>query len=488
MVVRKVSRGRRTNREEALSQGDPPTGIPRDEGEEDLTRLLASAHPPVAPSTEFKERLFQKLAASLQEPVPQGSRGMGQLQREALSVPPRVKDRLAGFLRGIATAGRTPAKRLVLAAGAATAALFIVVMGVRLVREATIPTLVTLAMQQGRSEVVRPGRAFLGLGGPQTLTVDAGNELALAAGDEIMTGPDSQALLRLFEGSSIELASGTQLSIVDLHTTSADGGPRLTLELRAGQTFAHIASRSFASQEGLVIRTPSAKVVALSRAFGLQVVTPSHTFLSVEDGLVHLTAGDEFTEVYAGEEIDARVGQSLVARAQGPQREIAEGEIAGLLCADSLLVPGLASPGDSVDLFLNGIWTATVIADAEGKFAYPVDTTQEGRYAISARSTNRQGHVSGEVVLREFAIDCSPPPLAITSPWEPEVLSSSVVLAGRTEPGAQVTIGEHRAMVDNDGAFSSLLELAPGNNPLTIEATDQAGNTLSLYLVITVQS
>lgn len=424
--------------------------------EEDLTRLFASAHPPVAPSAEFKERLFRQLAV--------------QVRQEA---PSRVTDRLAGFL------SRTPARRLALA----TAAVFILVIGVRLVRQATVPPLVTLAMQEGTSQVVRPGGRFLGLGGPQALTVDAGEELALAVGDEIMTGPDSKGLLRLFDGSSIELAPGTQLSI--FQAISPGGAPRLALELRAGETFVRIAPGSFASQEGLVVRTPSAEVVALSRAFGLRVVTPSHSFLSVDEGLVHLTAGDEFVEVYAGEEVDVQAGQPLMVRARQPRTEIAQ---ASHLCADRVMVSGRVNAGDSVDLFLNGIWAATVTADAEGRFAYPVDTSQESTYAVSARSINQQGHGSEEVVLREFAIDCSPPPLAITSPWEPEVASSSVVLAGRTEPGAQVTIGEHRALVDSDGAFSSLLELAPGSNPLIIEATDQAGNTLSVYLVIMLRS
>lgn len=452
---------------ESLSHGDPPTGIPRDEGGEDLTRLLASAHPPVVPSTEFKERLFRQLAAQVQKEVP--------------SVPTRVTDRLAGFLRGIA--GQTPARRLVLAA-AVTAAVFIAVMGGRLVRQATAPPLVTLAMEEGTSQVVRPGGRFLGLGGPQALTVDAGEELALKTGDEIITEPDSKGLLRLSDGSSIELAPGTWLSL--FQATSAEGEPRLALEIRVGETFAHIAPGSFASQEGFVIRTPSAKVIALSRTFGLRVVTPSHTFLSVDEGLVHLTAGEEVAEVYAGEEVDIQVGQPLMVRAREPRTEIAQAY--SPICADRVMVSGHVTAGDSVELFLNGIRTATVNADAEGRFAYPIETTQEGTYAVSARSTNQQAHRSAEVILREFAIDCSPPPLAITSPWEPEVASSSVVLAGRTEPGAEVTIGEDRAMVDNDGAFSSVLELAPGSNPLIIEATDQAGNTLSVYLVITLQS
>lgn len=473
-----------TNREEVLSQGDPPTGIPRDEGGEDVTRLLASAQPPVAPSPEFKERLFIQLAASLQDPVGQVQYVKYPEGKEVPGVPTRVTDRLAGFLRGIATAGQTPARRLVLAAGAAAAAVFIVVMGVRLVRQATIPTLVTLAMEQGRGEVVRPGGRFLGLGGPQALSVDAGNELPLAAGDEIMTGPDSKAFLRLYEGGTIELSPGTRLSIVDLQATSADGGPRLTLELRAGETVNRIASQWLASQGRFVIRTPSAAIVALPALFRLQVVSPSHTFLSVDEGVVRIAMGDDSTDLYAGEEIDARVGQSLVARAQEPQREIAEGEFPDLLCADRLLLPGLASPGDSVDIFLNGSWTATLNADAQGKFTYALDTWEEGSYEVVVRATNRRGHLSQEVMLAQFAIDCSPPPLLITEPWDPEVASSQVVLTGRTEPGVQVKIGEQEVTADSEGVFSAMLELVPGSNRLTITATDRAGNTLIIYPVL----
>lgn len=313
-----------TNREEMLSQGDPPTGIlppgsshrdpegrgTRVEGEEELTRLLASAQPPVAPSPELKKRLFSQLAASLQGPV-------GQVQKESPpvlardrpgSVPTRLPDRLAGFLRGIATTGQTPARRLVVAAGAATAALFLLVMGVRLLRQATVPAPVTLA--------------------------------------------------------------------------------------------------------------------------------------------------EEFPDVLCAEELP------------GPLR-----------------LPGLASPGDSVDIFINGDLAATVNADAQGKFTYAQDRWEEGSYEVVARATNRRGYVSQEGMLAQFAIDCTHPDLLIIEPWGPKVASSQVVLTGRTEPGAQIKVGELEVTADSEGLFSAMLELVPGRNEVIITATDKADNNLEMLAV-----
>ena len=80
---------------------------------------------------------------------------------------------------------------------------------------------------------------------------------------------------------------------------------------------------------------------------------------------------------------------------------------------------------------------------------------------------------------RSFRIspDDSPPFLKINAPAPGVIIrKASLTVSGESEPGAKVTVNGAPAEVDANGAFSAALDAAPGDNLVTVVATDPAGN------------
>lgn len=83
-------------------------------------------------------------------------------------------------------------------------------------------------------------------------------------------------------------------------------------------------------------------------------------------------------------------------------------------------------------------------------------------------------------------IDTTPPSISITSPADATIVATKVIaLAGQSEPGAKVRLGELNAEVGADGAFVFELTLAPGANLLAVQATDAAGNVAEAAITVT---
>jgi hypothetical protein len=82
--------------------------------------------------------------------------------------------------------------------------------------------------------------------------------------------------------------------------------------------------------------------------------------------------------------------------------------------------------------------------------------------------------------------DTTPPPLKVTSPDDGDTVTDRLVLfKGTSEPGATVRSGPYPADVDDDGSWSLLLTMSEGLNGAKFTATDAAGNTTSIRLVVT---
>lgn len=71
----------------------------------------------------------------------------------------------------------------------------------------------------------------------------------------------------------------------------------------------------------------------------------------------------------------------------------------------------------------------------------------------------------------------SPPNLIIVEPSAADFItaSSTILLRGQTEPGAQLTINGQKAYIDRDGNFEQAINLAPGLNIIKIEAINRFG-------------
>lgn len=81
--------------------------------------------------------------------------------------------------------------------------------------------------------------------------------------------------------------------------------------------------------------------------------------------------------------------------------------------------------------------------------------------------------------------DSTPPNLTVNS--IPEVVYEKIlIVSGKTESTAVVTINQKETPVKEDGTFSASIELNKGKNTIQIEAIDKSGNKSSVSLVITL--
>jgi hypothetical protein len=109
---------------------------------------------------------------------------------------------------------------------------------------------------------------------------------------------------------------------------------------------------------------------------------------------------------------------------------------------------------------------------------FPVAGLDDGEHEIEVRIPRSGSHTF------TFAIDTVPPELEVTEPEDPVVFGDdAVTVAGRTEPDAELTIGEATVAVGEDGTFSHTIEDVP-DEPLALVALDTAGNATTEELAL----
>jgi hypothetical protein len=102
--------------------------------------------------------------------------------------------------------------------------------------------------------------------------------------------------------------------------------------------------------------------------------------------------------------------------------------------------------------------------------------------ALSDWSTSRRFKImSGE--LSQTRPDTLPPDLVITQ--RPNVVGSSVVLVGRTAPGASVTVNGEVADINSDGSFKKIIAMpGDGLQTIVIKARTAGGETVKRESVV----
>jgi hypothetical protein len=96
--------------------------------------------------------------------------------------------------------------------------------------------------------------------------------------------------------------------------------------------------------------------------------------------------------------------------------------------------------------------------------------------AADGDAADAQEPAAQELHAWTFEVDATPPPLELTAPDGAVVANEPVLVAGSTEPGATVRIGDDELVADEDGSFELELDAVPEGD-LALMATDTAGNT-----------
>ena len=131
------------------------------------------------------------------------------------------------------------------------------------------------------------------------------------AGSQVRTGPSSSASLTFFDGSTMDLESQTEVTIVQM-SAQPDGGRVIVLNQALGHT--HSRVRKVADRASrFEIETPAAVAVVRGTEFATTVETNGTTSVTVIDGLVEVTAQGMTVEVSAGQMTSVRPGEPPAA-------------------------------------------------------------------------------------------------------------------------------------------------------------------------------
>ncbi|MGQ9582718.1 MAG: right-handed parallel beta-helix repeat-containing protein [Thermoplasmatota archaeon] len=144
----------------------------------------------------------------------------------------------------------------------------------------------------------------------------------------------------------------------------------------------------------------------------------------------------------------------------------------------SIRITGMVEPGSTLTVNL-----APVSVAEDGAFSHPVSLV-EGSNLFFFFARDRAGNTNS--THWTLMLDITPPSLTLTSPMDGLLTNgSSVVVEGRSEPGAVVTINGAGVNSSEDGRFSHVLSLSEGSNQLTVVASDAAGNSRTVLRTVT---
>jgi len=150
-------------------------------------------------------------------------------------------------------------------------------------------------------------------------------------------------------------------------------------------------------------------------------------------------------------------------------------------------VPGFAvTPQRKVAIAVDGALITTLAIGADGSFGGVQLTLRDGASTVVATLIEGATDIASNAYT--VIVKRTPPPLEVTRPQPGDkVAGPDVVVEGKTEPGAEVTVNDRALRPNPDGTFTERLTPLPGELALTVIARDKAGNETKRELKVTVE-
>lgn len=133
----------------------------------------------------------------------------------------------------------------------------------------------------------------------------------LVSGDQLRTGPESVAVLILWDGTTMNIADSTQIKVVDL-SQGADGMIR-RFQVQAGRVWSNVQS-SAGTKSTFEVEGPQAVAAVRGTAFEV-AVDGDGTDVEVWEGQVETTSGGEKRMLSRFQRLRARAKQRAVVAA-----------------------------------------------------------------------------------------------------------------------------------------------------------------------------
>ncbi|MBK1720837.1 FecR domain-containing protein [Thiocystis violacea] len=311
----------------------------------------------------------------------------------------------------------------------------------------------------------------------------------LAEEERLRTLSASFAVVRFRDASTLRMGEQAQLAIRRLREDRLTRREEVGVILYGGDVRALMGAG--ASRQTLSVTAEGVETAATSRDYWVQK-TPETTRLANFDGELAITA--EGSTVTLG-----RNQGTLVAPSKPPLDPV-----------DLLEPPALLGPEDGAALF--GIEAELRWSEVAGAAAYWVEVARdpeftalvlsethvmgmhfalglgdEGLYYWRVASVDHSGLPGAAAPARHFqkTRDETPPYLLVRQPGAGlRTDDPALVVEGRTEVGASLSINGVAVPLGPDGEYRHTLQLTPGVNRVEFEVRDRAGNLRRLERVV----
>jgi hypothetical protein len=224
----------------------------------------------------------------------------------------------------------------------------------------------TLVISEGSATVHQQETVLLFFSKPVERQLAAGDALGVRQGDRIVMGANATAQLRLVNGTTVDVAQGTEMVLTTLDV--GEKHQRVSLNVLAGSVYSRV--QKLIGQDKFDITTPSSTASVRGTQFLVEIDDDNSTYYAVDEGRVHITMDQAAVDVNPEQEVLAIRGEALQVR---PQSDRSAPDLfilsptAQPRVGTNTVVRGRSEPGAVVTV--NGI-TATV--DAAGNFEVQV--------------------------------------------------------------------------------------------------------------------
>ncbi|MBN1875532.1 MAG: DUF11 domain-containing protein [Anaerolineae bacterium] len=179
-----------------------------------------------------------------------------------------------------------------------------------------VPHRVMLTVHQGNAEVIAAHTSSQLPSTPASVAYK--QKRPLIEGDYIKLPEDSAAVLSI-NGSRVELSPGTQLTLTEFKLGSIWTSPAVRMRLTVGEVRAEVAHLR-KPEDRFEVEMPAALVSVRGTVFRARVISPTHTYVATDEGVVNVTLNDpdypQTIPVPAGYEVDAIIGVTMTVRQQ----------------------------------------------------------------------------------------------------------------------------------------------------------------------------
>jgi hypothetical protein len=154
----------------------------------------------------------------------------------------------------------------------------------------------------------------------------------------------------------------------------------------------------------------------------------------------------------------------------------------------TIIINGLAEPGATIKLYLNGPLVDTTTASNDGMFTFANVQLIKGRNTFFAKAVNEKGQESAASERVTVVFDDEPPVLTISEPEDEEVIENwdrRILVRGSVDKRSTVRVNDQLVVVRPDLTFEFLLGVSDGEHEIVVTATDEAGNTTTQRMTVT---